>query len=316
MRTALVWYEVEFPREVDPKSHQQLFRVLATSGALPLVIEVCGTTDSIIHRIGVPEGQSGGLANLLRSSLPGLNLKAVSRPQPSLSRAVSLRLSTKRRQIRVDYPEETASALLAALSHVGGKEERGLQWYLTRSLVPTSVPTKTPVSSSETVSGLLVAGLLTGAHEIDLELRTAMRTKQSEPGWRGLGRLGVHAASDSRERQLIRHVLGALRTVEAPGVGFRVRSTAPHRVSDVVIPWLAPMRLNALELASLSAWPVGPTADLPIKKVFSTLLAPPRGAPRRGRAAARRARAEGVGAAAAGSRPTGPGAEGERAASR
>ena len=91
---------------------------------------------------------------------------------------------------------------------------------------------------------------------MDAEARGALRNKQAEPGWQLAGRVAVeHTSGAGRERQLIRQVVGALRTSAAPGVGWRLRSIRPQRVGDARLPWRWPLRLNAVELATLVAWP-------------------------------------------------------------
>ena len=283
MSRRIVWYQMRFPREIDHQRLLQIFRLLATADASPIIVEAVGSLDLVTHRIGVPESFAGGLANHLRQALPGLHLEAVTRSQPVISRAVKLRLSTRRRQLRVDDGVHSAESLLAALSHVGAKESFLLQWVLTKPLVPTSISNHFRQIGYESMAGQIIATPLKGKEEVDSELRAALRTKQSEPGWRGVGRLGIHAAGSHRERQLIRQVLGALRTLEAPGVGFRVSSTSPRAITAAASPWWSPVRINAPELAVLSAWPVGPTANLPVAQMASTLLAPRRGTPDRGR---------------------------------
>lgn len=283
MSHRLVWYELRFPREIEERNLLQTFRLLATVGATPLILEIVGSTDSVKHLIGVTERRAGSVATQLRQAIPGLDLVSHERSTPTITRAVTLRLSTKRRQLRVDSATQSANAILAALSHVGPDETLVLQWSFTRTLVPTTVPSTFKQIGYESIAAQVIATPLFGSPEIDPDLRTALRTKQSEVGWRGIGRIGVNASSRTRERQLIRQVLGALRTLEAPGVGFRVRSTTPNTVASAVMPWLSPLRINAPELAALSAWPSGLTADLPVTRIPSTLLSPARGTPQRGR---------------------------------
>lgn len=274
---------MRFPREVDHQRLRQIFRLLASSDAAPIFLEVVGSTDSTIHRIGIPEHYAGGLAKQMRQALPGLNLESITRPVPVISRVVKVRLSTRLRQLRLDDPIQTAVSLLASLSHVGSGESFLLQWVLTKTLVPTSVPNNIKQIEFESVAAQIVAIPLAGRDKVDPELRTALRTKQSEPGWRGIGRLGVRATSSTRERQLIRQVLGALRTLEAPGVGFRISSTSPRAITTAASPWWSPVRINASEMATLSAWPIGPTGDLPVAQMASTLLPPHRGTSDQGR---------------------------------
>ena len=123
----------------------------------------------------------------------------------------------------------------------------------------------------------------------DAEVRNALRMKQAEPGWRAVGRVAVMAKTPSRERQLVRQVIGALRSAEAPGVSFSVRPTSASGDPPAQVPrWRWPLRLNASELATVSAWPVGVTSELPVAMIGSRLVAPSAAIARAGGLSARR----------------------------
>lgn len=258
-------------------------RILAAGGGAPLVLEAIGTTDAVRHRVGIGAARSGAVAAQLRQVVPGLDLLPITRARLPLTRAVALGLSTRRRQLRLDAPDEVSRGLLSALSHVGAGESLTLQWYLTRVLVPTSVPNRTRGVEVEGLPSELLLRSIHGSSELDPEIRAAMRSKQAEFGWRATGRIGVNAASRTRERQLVRQVLSALRVVEAPGVGFRVTSAPVRAVQDVSRPWLSRMRVNTSELSILSAWPSGSIRDLPVNVDASVRLRAPRNTPSAGR---------------------------------
>ncbi len=118
---------------------------------------------------------------------------------------------------------------------------------------------------------------------VDAEVRNALRSKQSEAGWKAAGRIGVGAKTPARQRQLIRQVLAALRSTEAPGVAFWVRSRKPTAVAEAQIPWRFPLRLNAAELAGLAAWPTESGTELPVTRQRSRLLPPAKAIPTNGR---------------------------------
>lgn len=279
----MVWYGLRWPREVTPEQVAQVFRLLATVAGTPVVVEAVGQYGSVIHRLALPSGQTG-VVNQLRAAVPGLAVEVnPERAMQGVNRAVELRLSTRCRPLRTDDPASVSRALLTALAHVGRGELLGLQWVLGRPLIPMAVPQQLDSLSSESWVGALLAAPFGGPRPVDGELRNALRAKQAEPGWRMVGRLAVQAASGGRQRQLIRQVLGALRSSEAPGVGFRVRSTHPRRFTQAEPGWRLPLRLNVSELAALSAWPVGLTGELPVSMIGSRLVAPTAAIPRTGR---------------------------------
>ncbi len=281
---SLVWYRLTWPREVKPEQISQIFRLLAATAGTPVVIEAIGKASMVTHRLAVSEGRTGSVVNQMCSALPGLAVEAArERPVMGMNRAVELGLSTRRRPLRTDDLEGVSRAVITALAHVGRGEAIGLQWVLVRPLMAVPVPSHLDALAHESwIKGLLTApvGL---AQPPDAELRSAIRSKQGDPGWRITGRLSVQAKSTNRQRQLIRAVLGALRSTEAPGVGFRVRSSHPRRFIRPVIPWRAPLRLNVSELAVLSAWPAGRTNELPVDRVSSRQVAPTAAIRRSGR---------------------------------
>lgn len=283
----LVWYRLTWPREVKPEQIAQLLRLLAATAGTPVVVEAVGEAGMVTHRLAVPEGRAGSVVNQLRAALPGLAVEAArERPVTGMNRAVELGLSTRRRPLRTDDVEGVSRAVLAALAHVGREEAIGLQWVMVRPLVAVAVPSRLGGLAHESwIKGLLTAPLGL-AQPPDAELRGAIRSKQGDPGWRLTGRLAVQAGSGSRQRQLIRAVLGALRSAEAPGVGWRVRSSGVRRFVRPVVPWWAPLRLNVSELAAVSAWPVGETSRLPVAAIGSRLVPPTKVIRRAGRVVA------------------------------
>jgi hypothetical protein len=277
----LVWYELRWPREVAPEQVIQTFRLLATVAGTPVIVEAVGTTAGVSHRVALPLGRSGGSVHQLRAAVPGLSInKLDQRPETMVNRAVELRLSTRKRPLRTDDVAGVNRALLTALAHVGQNERLVLQWVLGRQLSPTAVPNQLAGANQQSLPAMLLSGQ---PPREDIEVRNALRAKQAEPGWQLAGRLGVEAEPTSRQRQLIRQVLGALQSSAAPGIAFWVRSTNPRHLAYATVPWRRPLRLNASELATLSAWPVGPTSELPVTKIGSRLVPPAKAIPMRGR---------------------------------
>jgi hypothetical protein len=158
-----------------------------------------------------------------------------------------------------------------------------LLWVLGPPLRPFAVPARLEGVSGDSFMKDLALAPLGKSIPVDTEVRNALRAKQSEPGWKAAGRIGVRAASASRQRQLIRQVLAALRSTEAPGIAFWVRSSDPDAVAAARIPWRLPLRLNATELAGLSAWPANATSELPVARQRSRMLGPPAAVPSSGR---------------------------------
>jgi hypothetical protein len=280
----LTWYRLRWPREAKPEQITQVFRLLAVSGAQPVVIEAIGSVGSVEHRLAVPTGYSGGVSEQLRAALPGLAMERLpERPALTIRHAVELRLSTARRALRADDPSGVSRALLTALADVHRGEQLAMQWVLARPVAAVAVPNRLTILDQESWIGALLLAPFSPPKQIDPEVRQALRHKQSEPGWRAIARIGVTSGSATRERQLVRQVIGALASSEAPSVGWWVRATNARRVNEAARSWRLPLRLNAGEVGLVSSFPIGLTSELPVSMLGSRLLAPSSAIRRTGR---------------------------------
>ena len=286
-RPPLVTLPLRWSREIEPSQMVALWRTLAGVAGSPVVIEVIGHGGRVEHRLSVPEGREGIVTRHLRAALPGL---AVGPPQPSnpatadtFDTALSLRMSTRRRPLHDDLATSSRT-LLHALSAVGQNERIVLRWVLGTNLGPAAVPASHAVPAESWIMTALGA-ILGTAKPIDAEARRALAAKRSEPGWRAQGHLAVSAADRGRRRQILRQVLGALRTLEAPDVRIFARGVSPRRLTS---PYALryPLRLNIDEVAALSAFPVGAVGELPVESAGSRQYPPSPAIPRRGRVVA------------------------------
>jgi hypothetical protein len=252
---------------------------------VPVILEALGTRDRVEHRVALPASRAEHAVDQCRAVMPGLAIEEVpGRPPMRTADALSLRLTTKRRPLRVDDPASASRALLTALAHVGKSERLVLQWVLGRPCVATPVPNRLSRLAHESwIAALLSAPFDSSAGQTDVELRNALRAKQGEAGWRAIGRLAVEAASVSRRRQLLRQLFGALGASEAPGVRFYARRTSTAKIMRPERAWRWPLRLNTRELGVVAAFPVGVTADLPVSRSGSRLVAPSAAISRTGR---------------------------------
>jgi len=276
---------LRWPREVAPEQVTQAFRLLATIGDAPVVIETVSSSAGVEHRLALPATRAESVVAQLRACIPGLAVEEVgTRPAIAATRAVELRLSTKRRPLRTDDLAGISRAMMAALAQVRRGEQLSLQWVLTRPVLSMAVPNHLAVP--ESWLGALVLAPFRPPPSVDPEVRNAVRAKYAEPGWRAVGRVAAHAKTAGRERQLIQQVISALRSAEAPGVSLGARRANPGRVIRAAGGW-RPLQLNISELAALSTWPVGLTAELPVSRLGSRVVAPPSAVAKAGRVVGR-----------------------------
>lgn len=282
---ALTWYRLRWPREVEPEPLAHVFRLLATSAGCPVIFEAVGSPGEVEHRLALAASRADGISDQLRAALPGLALETMkARPALVATRAVELRLSTARRSLCTDDLAGVSRALLTALAGVRRGERLAVQWALGRTVASSAIPTELTGMSHESWLGAVLLAPFGAPKPADAEVRSALRIKHAEPGWKAAGRIAVSAKRRGRERQLVQQVLGALFGAEAPGISFRVRPMSARRVIEASVPrWHLPLGLNASEMAAVSTWPVGLTSELPVAMVGSRLVAPSAAIPRKGR---------------------------------
>ena len=273
MKTSLRTLRLLWPREVSAEEMAAAMQLLASTGGTPLVLEALGRLGRVEHRLQIVESKASGLTTQLRAAIPGIGIEGIGRDDdkmPDFTRARQVRLSTARRAVLTERVETVSRAILTALAHVGRDEALLLQWVLATRLQPEVVPSRIEQLHPESMWKAVLRAPFVGPSPADAETRGSLKDKRSEPGWRTIGRIAVRAASRSREEQLLRSVLQAVRTAEAPGVRIAARSVNPSTIPTVR--GRASVRLNLSELAALCAWPIGPTADLPVMKLGSRRL--------------------------------------------
>lgn len=277
-------YQLAWPGNLDERAVHAFFRGLAAEAAPgPAVIETYGAGGVVVHTLTLPTGRSASDIGRLSAVLPGVRADRVDNPLPPVQRALRLKLSTRRRALRTDHPADTALAILAALAHTRRHEVLRLQWVLGPRLRPVAIPNDfMDFRRQSRLAALLVAPIVAPSR-LDPEPRAALRAKQSITGWRAIARLGSRAADPQRERQLLRQLLAALRTTEAPGLRLNARATPARKLNDQAVPWIWPSVLNELEVVGLSGWPLGEVELTGLKRSPYAVTAVPRAVPRTGR---------------------------------
>jgi hypothetical protein len=192
------------------------------------------------------------------------------RPPVRASRAVKLRLTTSQRSLKIDEPELVSRALLTALALTRRDEEAVRQWQLLTALPPASVGSG--VDRAESSPSSLADVLLGRRGRLDAEGRQALRAKRALPVWRVVGRIAARAATPAREQMLLRELVAALRLANAPGVHVLAKRRSASLVDRPGRSWLAPLRLNTSELATVAAWPIGLTGELSVERSGARLL--------------------------------------------
>lgn len=222
----------------------------------PVVVEVVGHGGQLVWRVGAHASEEAGLLRAVRGQLPDVRYQ----PVPPIDRIPSfgweLRTSSPRRPLRVDVRDELAIELLGAVPAAKSKETVILQWLIGPWLIRPVVP---PAKQSDQPRSVIWN---LGEVALDAEATLALRTKQKEPLFGIVGRIGVEAGSVGRAHQLRQAVVGALQLLRQPGVGLELRqipiSWAARRLDVSQYPLIAwPCTMSATELASCLGWPIG-----------------------------------------------------------
>lgn len=289
MTTPLRTYDLSWPRHLDIKAVSAVFRALAADNRPgPVVLEALSVDGQLRHVLRLPRNRQQSLIRLLGVQVPGLRVEPSERPLPAVSHALKLKLSSRRRALRSDTPEQLSLGLLAALGNTQRGEALRLQWVLGPRLGPVAVPNNFVDFKRTSGLGAVLAVPFSPPARVDPEQRQALRDKQSLGGWRVVGRVGVTAASPARREQLIAGLLAALRVAESPALRLRSVATPAAALAEAVTPWLLwPFALNEVELVGLAAWPLG-DVRLPglVRSPFALQSAPP-SVPQRGRVVGR-----------------------------
>jgi Type IV secretion-system coupling protein DNA-binding domain len=269
-RRGLVWLGLHWRRPVEADSVTALLRLWAADPrGERIALELRADSIGVRYLFGVNPVAVGSLGSLLTQTIPGARLTTDNCGRQPLTKAGSMRLTTRLRPLRSSEPEATVHAILGALSRVRADEELAVQLLLGARRSARSVP-----SSPRTPSEHPLLDLVAPDRQTDSEARAARRAKRSEPAFDCSLRVGVIAADRPRRRALVAGVLAAMRSVEAPGVRLRMVGHSAAALNKARSPLRWPMTINVVEMTGMLGWPLG-ERDLPGVPALHPVLLPP-----------------------------------------
>lgn len=223
----------------------------------PLIFETRAGDDGICYLAGTSPENEKRLARLLQGHLPGARTTNIITREPVLAAG---RITAITRGLPLDSGVTTATtyALYAALTGRRDGEAVVLQLVLGRGHRPEMIPATVPDPTRRSLWRALTSGTVPASAEI----RTRLKVRTEQPTVGVQVRIGVTAATPVRRRALAHELLGALRSLEAPGVRFDLTRDNPARLNDVTLPRRWSLRLSPLEVLPLTGWPIG-DGDLP-----------------------------------------------------
>ena len=223
----------------------------------PLVFETRAGDDGICYLVGTSPENERRLARLLRDHLPGARTTGDITREPVLA-AGRITAVTGGLPLNTGMTAATTHALYAALASRRSGEAVVLQLVLGRGHRPEMIPATVP----DPTRGSLWRTVTRGTVPAPAEIRTRLKVRAEQPTISVHIRIGVTAATPARRRALVHELLGALRSLEAPGVRFDLTRDNTSRLNEVTLPRRWSLRLSPGELLPLTGWPIG-DGDLP-----------------------------------------------------
>jgi len=128
----ILWYELTWPRTLEPESVVAFFRTIAGDRRRHVVaLESIGAEGRLTYRLGLAEHRAAVVLASLCSFLPGVTTELIEYdviPAPLV--AWQLRLSTTHRALRSDDLVGIARAVVTALQNAGTRDTVVFQWLL------------------------------------------------------------------------------------------------------------------------------------------------------------------------------------------
>lgn len=254
-RPELTWSELAFTARPDVGDVQALIEHLAASASLgPITFEARASAGRVRYLIGTETDHHAAITRLMFHHLPGSDVLALARARELPDAAIALNVPSRGLPIRTDAIESSTLSILSALSAATGHEEVILQLSLGRRTRPTL--DEMPVDRYPN----LYRAMAGQPEKTPAAARTRLRAKRAVHGFEAALRLGARTGHESRAQGLLRALLGALRTLEAPGVRLTARTVPPTQMAAPTSAggfFQRPLHVSSIEASMLLAWPVG-----------------------------------------------------------
>lgn len=248
--SGLIFTRLHLPLPLDAQAVVRLLaRLTQPDTPRPLVFENRADDTGIHYMVGAEPRHLSRLTRLLEQHLPGLRTeKDVER---DAAHAVGrLRLRPAGLPLDVAATDESLYNLYGAFGSRRDGEVLLLQLALGRGHRPATVPAK---AADPQVS--LLSALVGGTRPATADVRARLRLRAEQPTVAATMRLAVQAETPERRRALILELLGALRTLEAPGVRLDLTHENSRALETGALS--GRVALAPSELAPLLGWPLG-----------------------------------------------------------
>ncbi|MGO2081773.1 hypothetical protein [Glutamicibacter arilaitensis] len=253
----LIWQEIYWPQPLDNAHTVNLLRHWAAQTHAPqIILETRATKTGTRYLVATQRRHSTTVRRDIEQLVPGTIVADDATERGKTGTARRLIVNQPIRSLESRDTEGSTRSILASLSDLRGSEILVTQIVLGPRLAPHLVTGR--IQRVDQGMGSLV---LSGSQpERRSQVTRQVELKQSEYGFAAVLRIGVHATDESRRKALLQRVVGAFRTLLAPGLRLQDRREKATRINDPASEWafFAPaQRLSVTETGLLSGWPVG-----------------------------------------------------------
>ncbi|HEY8885971.1 MAG TPA: type IV secretory system conjugative DNA transfer family protein [Candidatus Microsaccharimonas sp.] len=258
MTDPIVFRRLYLPLPLDAATVARLVaRLTSPDAPRPAVFETRADDNGVTHLIGSTIERLGHLARLVEDQLPGARTTK-NGPRAPLTSAGHVHIEPRSLPLNPDAGGAAVHAIYAALGLRRSGEIISLQIAFGRGHRPQLLPTET----SDPTDTSLWSTLVRGPRLASPELRTRLKRRAEQPTVDVSLYVGVTAETPERRRALAHQVLGALQTLEAPGVRIELLRDTPRDANQPERIRRFRLQLSPAELAPLLGWPLGDT-ELP-----------------------------------------------------
>lgn len=255
-----------------------------------IVFELVGMPDQVQYRLRLPEYQADALLRQLRAVAPGIRpelLEHPSLPEPKWMRRIHL--TTASRPLRTEDAEAFAASMLSSLQPIGREEVLLYQLVVYPVRQPEAkLATSSPTSALPPWLGH-IGQLLSGAPPpiYDKEKLADFKAKVSAPWFGVVGLVAASAATKARAHLLVGRLMATLHQLDQDDAQLvprwlPLKAGAKWLARAATRLWSA-IYLNAEELATLVAWPLGSPALQGVNLIGGRDLPPAADIPTAGR---------------------------------
>lgn len=255
-------YRLSFPAELEEEHIlaflESITGSLPKSGTRTIVFETWRTKSGITHRLKVPWQKSDFLLSQLRTHIPGIRAEPEEEwPKHNWTKAHELRLANSSRQLQFRSVRTLAHTVLSSTQYVKDDEAILIQWVISPAATMRLPQHKVDSSDELTIHSVV------GKRPATKDEIQDRRDKLKYPNFNGVLRVATRASTPIRANHLLEGVRNALTSAQGHRTHFEKRFMRQDEVLKRVraatspVSITAPVRLNALELTAVIAWPIG-----------------------------------------------------------